>query len=347
MIHKRGRAFQAILVSTLLWLCARIAITWDVTPSFIDTPDLPPSTANRNGNETLLVVIQRSLGQISPKTIMRAKSALNPSSSATKFKSRQDSHMAATPETIAKASTTEEVKSRISRATAARDRFPENQIQTTRKNLALSAWLFWRNERAVTTLVPNGQLGGSQIGVRAQKPLLSLGENQNLAATFRLSAPLTQKNGKEAAIGLNMKLAHHHTIEILAERRIRLDKGGRNAFAFLAAGGFYEMPLGHGLHANGYVQAGVAGIKSKDLFADGGVTLEHRLRDEKTDATSLGFGIWGATQPNLSRLDVGPLATIVLNRNAMPLRISAQWRLRIAGDARPVSGPALSIGSDF
>ncbi|MBS0285465.1 MAG: hypothetical protein JSS15_13700, partial [Proteobacteria bacterium] len=58
------------------------------------------------------------------------------------------------------------------------------------------------------------------------------------------------------------------------------------------------------------------------------------------------LGAWGGAQRGAARLDVGPAAGVAVPA-AMPLRISLEWRQRIAGDARPGSGPALSIGADF
>ena len=64
-------------------------------------------------------------------------------------------------------------------------------------------------------------------------------------------------------------------------------------------------------------------------------------------ALDLGIGAWGAAQRGAARLDIGPSAAITLPLGTRALRVSFDWRQRIAGDARPVSGPALSIGPDF
>jgi hypothetical protein len=44
---------------------------------------------------------------------------------------------------------------------------------------------------------------------------------------------------------------------------------------------------------------------------------------------------------------VGPRLSIRLPGAARNLRVTADWRVRVAGDAAPGSGPALTIGGDF
>ncbi|MDF7777793.1 hypothetical protein P1X14_21235, partial [Sphingomonas sp. AOB5] len=62
---------------------------------------------------------------------------------------------------------------------------------------------------------------------------------------------------------------------------------------------------------------------------------------------SLGGGIWGAAQRDAQRLDIGPSAALAVPVAGQNLRIALDWRQRVAGDARPGSGLALTIGSDF
>lgn len=92
-----------------------------------------------------------------------------------------------------------------------------------------------------------------------------------------------------------------------------------------------------------YAQAGVVGIRSRDGFVDGAVRLGIPIGDR----IRLGVGGWGALQPGASRADFGPQASYRLSTLGGTARISAEWRMRVAGDARPGSGPALTLATDF
>ena len=59
---------------------------------------------------------------------------------------------------------------------------------------------------------------------------------------------------------------------------------------------------------------------------------------------SAGFGIWGGAQPGLARLDVGPRVTMRVRNN---IKVHFDWRQKVAGNARPGSGPALTLAGDF
>ena len=55
---------------------------------------------------------------------------------------------------------------------------------------------------------------------------------------------------------------------------------------------------------------------------------------------SAGFGVWGGAQPGLYRVDAGPRVTMRVRDN---VRVHLDWRQRLAGNARPGSGPALTL----
>lgn len=209
-----------------------------------------------------------------------------------------------------------------------------------RSRLSLSSWAIVRGE-AGPGLASAGQLGGSQAGVRARYDLGS-----GFAAAMRVSAPFRSRFGKEAAVALDWRPVRRVPVTVTVERRAGLDRGGRDAFAFGVFGGA-EVSLPLGLRADGYGQAGIVGVNRQDVYIDGALRMERTLISSGRLRIAVGGGGWGGAQPGASRLDVGPqlVAHVPVGRNG--LRIGAEWRLRIAGHARPGSGPALSIGADF
>jgi hypothetical protein len=214
-------------------------------------------------------------------------------------------------------------------------------------DLSVSAWAIVRPAGSVPNLATNGQLGASQAGVRIQQPLIRRDQRMLIAFNLRVSAPLDQRLGREAGLGLAVRPIKQVPMELILERRIALDRGGRNALAVIAAGGFDDKPLVRKVIMSGYVQTGMVGFAQNDGFIDGALRAERALLDHSNGSLRLGAGLWGAAQPNVARIDAGPILAVKQRIGTANLRISAEYRWRLAGQARPASGPAVSIGTDF
>jgi hypothetical protein len=199
-----------------------------------------------------------------------------------------------------------------------------------------SAWLLIRHDRAGPALAPGGTLGGSQSGAR-----LLFGIGGGLALGARAYVPLRQIRGAEAAAGLDWQPVARLPLHLLAERRQDVGGDGRSAFALSVYGGG-SRSLPHGLRLDFYGQAGIVGARSRDLFADGAARLS-----VAAGPVEIGGGAWGGAQPGAARLDAGPSFSWRLPVAAANLRLQADWRFRVAGDAAPGSGPALTFASDF
>jgi hypothetical protein len=203
------------------------------------------------------------------------------------------------------------------------------------RRLGLSAWAFLRGG-GTASLAPAGMLGGSQAGARATYRIA--GRERPLSLSLRASAPLERPRGVEAAAGLDWRPLARVPAHLIVERRQRLGRDGRSAFGATLYGGGEAM-LGP-LRLDGYAQAGIVGLARRDLFADGAARAALPL-----GLLRVGAGAWIAAQPGLSRLDLGPHAALRLPR--LHAALSADWRFRAAGNARPGSGPALTLAADF
>ncbi len=204
-----------------------------------------------------------------------------------------------------------------------------------------SAWIFVRRG-GTSQLAAGGLLGGSQAGARLSYRL-NRDTARPVALSARVYAPLASTEASEAAVGVSWKPIADLPIELLAERRQALGPGGRSAFSLVAYGGVSERPMMGPVRLDGYVQGGVVGLKSRDLFVDGSMLLTAPL--DRSKKVRAGLGLWGAAQPGLSRLDVGPHVSARLGR--VRARLTAEWRMRVAGSAAPASGPALTLSADF
>lgn len=205
---------------------------------------------------------------------------------------------------------------------------------------SLSAWSFVRPGEGAA-LATGGVLGGSQAGARLAWRLNG-DLARPLALSLRLSAPLRRGAGAEAALGVDWRPARSAPVHLLAERRQALGGQGRSAFAVTLYGGVGDARLGP-FRIDAYAQAGMVGTRSRDPFADGSLRLSIPLGG----GARIGAGAWAAAQPDLSRLDLGPQAAVRLPVAGRAFTLAADWRVRVAGNARPGSGPTLTVATDF
>jgi hypothetical protein len=170
--------------------------------------------------------------------------------------------------------------------------------------------------------------------------MVALGIEPALALTGRLSSALSARQG-EASVGVALRRG---PFAVLAERRVALDSGGRNDWSVTAVAGVSDVRLPLDLRLDGYAQAGIVG---RDGFAYGALRVERAVLGAGNSRLSVGAGTWGSIQPGVARLDVGPqiVARTMLAGRAM--RVSAEWRQRVAGNAAPGSGPVVTLGADF
>lgn len=207
-----------------------------------------------------------------------------------------------------------------------------------------SAWLFVRRGDAPQLAAGSGLLGGSQAGARFSYRMNDE-PGTPLALSARVYSPLRKDREAEAALGVEWKPIGRLPLSLLAERRQALGPDGRSAFAVMAFGGVGDQKLAGPVVLDAYVQGGVVGARGRDAFIDGAAAAALPLDPARN--ARLGLAIWGAAQPGVSRVDLGPQASYRLPAQGGSVRITAEWRVRISGDAAPASGPALTLSTAF
>lgn len=201
-----------------------------------------------------------------------------------------------------------------------------------------SGWIVVRPGTGIGAAPGGGQIGGGQAGVRIAWTALP---RARVAAVARFAAPLAGK-GREAALGVEWQPSRL-PIRLVGERRFGLDGTPGGTGLGVIAGADARLPAGFRLES--YAQAGAVRRSRTEPYADGAARI---LRPVAVHGRlALGVGAWGAAQRDAARLDIGPSAALALPVAVAPLRLSLDWRQRIAGDARPGSGPALTLGGDF
>ncbi len=206
--------------------------------------------------------------------------------------------------------------------------------------LQLSGWALLRPPQGGVSgprsLAAGGTLGGSQAGAR-----LIYNVTRGIAGSLRTTSEVGRRGG-EIAAGMRIQPVGGIPVWFTAERRQRLGRygGGRNAFAMFVEGGVYDRPMPWQFSLNAYLQGGVVGFHRRDRFIDGGFTLTRPVYKQ----FSAGLGLWGAAQPGLYRVDAGPRISMRVRDN---VRVHVDWRQRLAGNAAPGSGPAVTLAGDF
>jgi hypothetical protein len=212
-------------------------------------------------------------------------------------------------------------------------------IAKGRSRLAGSAWLLARGGPAGS--IDSGQLGASQAGLRVT---YALGTARRVAIAARVSAPMKGR-GREASIGLEWQPTAL-PVRLLAEHRVSLD-GGRGGPTIGVIGGYGPADIAPGVRLEAYGQAGAIARDGGEAFVDAAARLTHPVAHVAGKRLDLGLGAWGSAQRGARRFDVGPTLGIAVPVAGKAIRLNLDWRQRLAGTARPGSGPALSIGSDF
>ncbi len=189
--------------------------------------------------------------------------------------------------------------------------------------------------------------GASQLGA-VLRYRLDPASPDRPTAYLRASAALGNVQDKELAIGLAARPLGRLPIVAAVELRASQGTGTtRLRPAALLVSEFPSLPLPLGLRGEAYAQAGYVGGSGASAFVDGQLRVDRRVLRLGRSELRAGGGIWGGAQRGASRLDVGPGATIGLLLGPAAARLGFDWRFRIAGNAAPASGPALTLSAGF
>lgn len=205
--------------------------------------------------------------------------------------------------------------------------------------LSGSAWLLLRDGSRNASLAPGGTLGGSQAGARLNwRPTAT-----PVFLTVRASAALATRDS-EIAPGIGVR---GRAVGVILEQRLPLERGRSSRTALVAYGGVDGVPAPLGFRLDGYAQGGAVGVSDPALFVDGAARAERAVAGVGRARLGLGAAAWGAAQPGIARVDVGPQAVLHLPLGTAGARLSAEYRFRVAGKARPADGVSLTLGADF
>ena len=217
---------------------------------------------------------------------------------------------------------------------------------------SLDSWLLLREDTTSAVTSGRGSYGQSQLG-SVLRFRLAPDSPHRPTAYVRASQAFGGAGESEAALGLSARPVRRLPLAAAAELRVTHSDG--QTFARPAGYLVTELPpfaLPLDLTGEAYAQAGYVGGHYATGFVDGQLRAEREIVRLGEAQLRAGGGAWGGAQKGAARLDIGPSASLALKLGSEPAnpvraRISMDWRFRVAGEANPASGPALTISAGF
>jgi len=215
------------------------------------------------------------------------------------------------------------------------------------RRFSIDGWLFLREggvaDPGAGPLAPT--YGESQFGALLR---YELGPGRRLLPQAYLRAT-GAIDTREADLAAGVSIRPLAALPLRTHTEVRLSRLGERTelrpSAFVTTGIDEALPLG--ARVRGYAQAGYVGGEFATPFADGSLVVERDAKRFARGALAVGAGVWGGAQEGVARLDAGPTASVDLRIGQGRVKLAADYRLRIAGEAEPSSGAALTLSTSF
>jgi len=209
-------------------------------------------------------------------------------------------------------------------------------------------WALFRAGRGSPALGGIGATyGASQIGAVLRYRLIPTSPHRP-TAYVRATAALNGSGEREAAAGVSLRPIPKLPVSLSGEARI--GRFGGETIVRPAAMAVTELaPVGlpAGVRGEFYLQGGYVGGRGATAFIDGAARLDKQLARLGPVELRAGAGAWGGAPKGAERIDIGPTATLGVAKGSAAARIALDWRFRVAGDASPKSGLALTVSAGF
>ena len=167
-------------------------------------------------------------------------------------------------------------------------------------------------------------------------------------AYARVNSAIERPRDAELAGGLSARPFPRVPVRVAAEVRVIDAEGGADVRpAAYVITEFPPLDLPLGARGEVYAQAGYVGGDFGTPFIDGQARVTRDFARIGRATVSAGAAAWGGAQKDASRLDVGPTAAVSFSIGEVFSRLSIDYRVRVAGDAEPASGPVLTLSTGF
>jgi hypothetical protein len=211
------------------------------------------------------------------------------------------------------------------------------------RRFQLYAYNFFRQGRGGGGLAPGAQYGGTQAGAIATWD--PFGKPGTGPAILMRASTAPNSYDREVALGARWKPDADMPLSLSLERRFRF--GTPDSFAAYAAGGVDRVPIMGKLKLDAYGQAGYALGGGSSYFFDAQGRMMYPLFDVAGMPVEFGAGGWAGGQRGVQRFDIGPTLSADVNTKLAKFKLYVDWRKRMAGNAEPADGLALTAAAGF
>lgn len=215
---------------------------------------------------------------------------------------------------------------------------------------SLTGWVFLREGSTAAGAVgagPTPSYGGSQAG-GVLRYRLAPASPARPEAYVRVSSAVHVADDRELAAGLAVRPVTGVPVALMGEGRVR-ERNGRMIVrpAVMAVTELAPQRLPAGLEAELYLQAGYVAAPDATAFGDGQLRVTADLARFEAGALRAGGGAWLGAQRGAARADIGPTVQLDLRLGRTGARLGLDYRVRVAGDAAPDTGVALTLSTGF
>ncbi len=214
---------------------------------------------------------------------------------------------------------------------------------------SLDGWALLRQDSGQSP-VSQGRVptyGASQAGAILAYRLVP-GNRRDPRAYLRAYKALVGQGEKELAAGISVRPLAALPVRAYAElRATEFASGTHLRPAVLAATELAPQKLPGRFRAELYAQGGYVAGTAATGFADGQLHVLRNVKQFDLARVSVGGASWAGIQQGARRLDLGPTMRVDVTLGETPARLSLDWRERIAGNADPDSGLALTLSARF
>lgn len=209
-------------------------------------------------------------------------------------------------------------------------------------------WVLLRDDAATALTPGRPSYGRSQAGAVLRYRLTPGTGGASPQLYLRGSSALAGPREQEIAAGAALRPLPGVPVRVAAELRVNDNRAGsRVRPAVFAVTELPPVALPGGTRGEAYAQAGYVGGDFATAFVDGQARIDRPLAGRSSTQLRVGGAAWGGAQRGSNRFDVGPSASIGFAIGGLRGRVAADYRLRVAGDAEPASGPALTVAAGF
>lgn len=208
-------------------------------------------------------------------------------------------------------------------------------------------WLLLRGDSATPAAAAGPSYGRSQVGAVLRYDLAPESDRRP-SAYLRTSSALAGARERQFAAGLSFRPLREIPLRVAAEARVVETTAGTSlAPAVHAISELPRISLPLDLRGEAYLQGGYVAGRYETAFVDGQARVEKPLASIGAGELSVAGGAWGGAQEGSARLDAGPSVAAVVPLGKAYGRLAIDYRFRVAGDAAPASGLALTLSAGF